>query len=249
MGRKRKLRYAILAGVVVAALAAALRPRPVRVEKAAVTRGPLTVTVDEEGRTRVRERFVVAAPVAGRLQRIGLHEGDAVEAGDVIARLAPAPLDSRLVGQGEARLRAAEAAREAASGARGAGPRRLRPGPPRPGPRRRAGPRGTAVARGARARDPGRGHGGGGAGRRSPRRAGRRLRGRGSAGRPPVRHPGRDGARRASCAVRSPEKGTVLRVLQESDRVVAAGTPLFELGRPGRASRSWPSSCPPTPST
>jgi len=72
-----------------------------------VTRGPLAVTVDEEGQTRVRDRYVVAAPVSGRLQRIEREEGDAVAAGDVVARIDPAPLDPRTRFQAEARLAAA----------------------------------------------------------------------------------------------------------------------------------------------
>lgn len=90
--------------------AVALRPRPVPVEAARAARGPLLVTVDEEGETRVRNRYVLAAPVAGRLERIALDEGDAVAAGQVVARLDPAPLDPRGREQAEARLAAAQAA-------------------------------------------------------------------------------------------------------------------------------------------
>ena len=69
----------------------ALRPAPVPVETGEVTRGPLQLTVDEEGETRVRQRFVVAAPATGRLLRITLDEGDAVAAGDLLAQVVPAP--------------------------------------------------------------------------------------------------------------------------------------------------------------
>ncbi|HEX6902853.1 MAG TPA: HlyD family efflux transporter periplasmic adaptor subunit [Thermoanaerobaculia bacterium] len=94
-----------------------LRPRPVAVETARAVRGPLRVTVDEEGEVRVRHRYVLSAPVAGRLERIGLDQGDAVKAGQVVARLDPAPLDARGREQAEARLAAAQAAkREAAAG-------------------------------------------------------------------------------------------------------------------------------------
>ena len=58
-----------------------LWPRPVSVEIATVTRGPLVVTVDEEGMTRVKNRYVVSAPVAGQLRRIDWKAGAAVEAG------------------------------------------------------------------------------------------------------------------------------------------------------------------------
>lgn len=90
------------------------RPRPIEVEAAAVTRGPLRVTVDEEGETRVRPRFVVAAPVSGQLQRIMLDEGDEVAEGTVVARIEPLPLDPRLEAAATARLAEAEAGKRAA---------------------------------------------------------------------------------------------------------------------------------------
>ena len=71
--------------------------------------------MDEEGKTRVRERFVVAAPVAGRLDRITLDEGDPVKPGTVLAHLHPAPLDPRSRAEARARLEAAEAARREAA--------------------------------------------------------------------------------------------------------------------------------------
>jgi HlyD family secretion protein len=76
----------------------ALWPDTIEVDLAKATRGPLEVTIDEEGETRVRERFVISAPVAGRLQRIELEPGDRVVRGMVLARLVPAPpalLDAR----------------------------------------------------------------------------------------------------------------------------------------------------------
>ena len=106
-----------LALIAAAALAAAaLRPQPVLVETATVRRGPLRVSIEEEGETRIHHRYVTASPVAGRLERITLHPGDAVVAGEVVARLDPAPLDPRSRRQAEARLAAAEASqREAAA--------------------------------------------------------------------------------------------------------------------------------------
>lgn len=91
----------------------AFSPKPVVVDVAPVTRGPLRITVDEDGRTRVRDRHVVSAPVAGNLARIELHPGDVVRAGDVVARLEPTPpplLDTSSRDELAARLRAAEAA-------------------------------------------------------------------------------------------------------------------------------------------
>lgn len=94
--------------------ALALRPRPLAVETARALRGPLRVTVDEEGETRIHDRYVVGAPVAGRLARIALHAGDAVARGDVVARLDALPLDSRARRQAEARVAGAQAERRAA---------------------------------------------------------------------------------------------------------------------------------------
>ncbi len=94
-----------------------LRPTAVPVDTARVARGSLQVTVDEEGETRVRDRYVVAAPVAGRVSRISSREGDAVGPGTVLARIYPAPLDPRSRDQATARLEAAEDAERAAEAA------------------------------------------------------------------------------------------------------------------------------------
>lgn len=78
------------AAALVLLLAWAFAPRPVEVELAAVTTGPFETTIDEDGKTRITDRFVVSAPLAGRLARVTLHEGDSVSAGDVLAVLTPA---------------------------------------------------------------------------------------------------------------------------------------------------------------
>lgn len=84
------------------------RPAPVRVDLVTVERKDLQVTVDAEGRTRVQDRFVVAAPVDGRVARIDLSAGDTVEQGDLVARLDPLPLTSE-VRQAQARIDALRA--------------------------------------------------------------------------------------------------------------------------------------------
>jgi HlyD family secretion protein len=103
-----------LAVVVIAGLlAVAFWPQTIPVETATVSRGPLMTTVDAEGRTRVRDRFMVAAPVAGRVLRIELEPGDTVHAGDVVARLrpeVPALLDARSRAEAQAALDSARAA-------------------------------------------------------------------------------------------------------------------------------------------
>ena len=103
----------IIGGTVVLTLvglvAFALRPKPLPVDTARVRRQALESTVDADGHARVRDRFAVVAPVAGRLVRIGLAEGASVRAGDVIARIAPLPLDPATRAQARARLDAAQA--------------------------------------------------------------------------------------------------------------------------------------------
>jgi HlyD family secretion protein len=106
---------AVLIGVALVVVLAVtmLRPTPIGVDTAVVERGTLQVTVDEEGETRVRERYVVSAPVTGELVRIELEPGDRVARGAVVASIRPGPatlLDARERAEAEARVQAAEAA-------------------------------------------------------------------------------------------------------------------------------------------
>jgi len=92
-------------------LAWAFSPRAVEVELAAVTTGPFETTIDEDGKTRIAERYVVSAPLAGRLARITLREGDAVAAGQPVATLTPvlpALQDERTQRELRARVAASE---------------------------------------------------------------------------------------------------------------------------------------------
>ena len=91
-----------------------IRPEVIPVETSVIARGPLRVTVDEDGETRVRDRYVVAAPVTGRMVRLECEVGDAVATGQVVARVYPLPLDTRTRAEAVARLEAAEASRQAA---------------------------------------------------------------------------------------------------------------------------------------
>jgi HlyD family secretion protein len=100
-----------------AVLFLAFRPAPLRVEVAEVRTAPFERVVGEDGRTRVRERYVVSAPLAGRLARIKLKAGDDVRAGGVVAVLwpsAPAMIDTRTHGELTERVGAAAAAVEQA---------------------------------------------------------------------------------------------------------------------------------------
>ena len=109
----------IITVVIVVAAAAVIAwsvvPRPIPVETAIVVKGRFVATVEEDGKTRIRERYVVAAPLAGRLTRIRLKAGDQVGAEDLVATIVPSPapfLDARSRREAEERLGTAEAAVE-----------------------------------------------------------------------------------------------------------------------------------------
>jgi HlyD family secretion protein len=110
---RRWIIWGVLGAVLAAGLVYAFRPQAVSVDLASVVRGPLVVTVDEEGETRVRDVFVLSAPVAGRALRIESEVGDAVVAEQtVVAEIEPvdpAFLDVRSEAQAEASLQAADA--------------------------------------------------------------------------------------------------------------------------------------------
>jgi HlyD family secretion protein len=113
--RLRRYTRVIVAVLLVAAIVVmAMWPESLEVDVAKVTQGPLQVTIDEDGETRVHDRFVVSAPVAGRLSRIELEPGDPVKRGEtILARLTPAEaplLDPRTRGEFGAAVEAARAA-------------------------------------------------------------------------------------------------------------------------------------------
>ncbi|HEU0012692.1 MAG TPA: efflux RND transporter periplasmic adaptor subunit [Longimicrobium sp.] len=230
--RRRTVRRAAYAAAALAAVALVLwtlRPVPLAVETAAAARGPLRVTVDEDGVTRLRDRYVIAAPVAGRLLRVELEAGDAVEPGQVVARIAAPPLDARTAEQGRARVAAAQAGEREA----GAAVARLRAelAQARRDLRRlraleqagavsaqRAEQAATDVEARARLVSGAEAH---------ARAAAAEVR----AARAALSDA--DPARLAAATVtpvRSPVRGRVLRVAQESETAVAPGTPLVELG-------------------
>lgn len=92
MRRYRSLLIILVALAVAAVLVAyALKPKPVPAETATVRRASLETGIETEAKTRVRDPYVVAAPVSGRLGRIDLREGDAVRSGSLIASIDPLP--------------------------------------------------------------------------------------------------------------------------------------------------------------
>lgn len=110
---KRGLIGLALAGIV-GALAWALWPKPVPVELAEVRKGLLVVTVDEEGKTRIKDVYAVSAPITGKLVRLALEAGDRVKKDvtivAVIEPMAPPFLDVRTTRELEAQIEAAKAA-------------------------------------------------------------------------------------------------------------------------------------------
>jgi HlyD family secretion protein len=206
-----------------------LQPDEYAVEARAVERGLLQVTIDEDGITRVRRHAEVTAPVSGRLAESRVRAGDSVVAGSVIARLAPAPLDPRTRLQAGAALEAARAlTREATD--------RVQQAEVALEEARRARRRSEALAQ---------------AGALSQRELEEavdreRIQEREIAAAQSRRRAASEEERRAAAALRgadpapasqadqvllrAPMTGRVLRVFEEHDRVVPAGTPLLEVG-------------------
>lgn len=113
----RRLALILFGLLVAAAIAYAYMPRPVQVSVTLAGRGPMDVSVEEEGRTRVRERYIVTAPLPAYAPRLVLHVGDPVRAGQTLVVLRPLPpgaLDTRTRAQAQARVDQTRAALQAA---------------------------------------------------------------------------------------------------------------------------------------
>ena len=112
----RRLLQLALSVAVVAAVAYALWPQPVPADFGRVVRGPLDVVIEEEGKTRIRERYIVSAPLAGRMQRITLKAGDKVEAGKTLLATIepgdPALLETRALAEADAKVKTSSATLE-----------------------------------------------------------------------------------------------------------------------------------------
>jgi HlyD family secretion protein len=209
----------------------ATRPEPVLVDVGTVARGPLRVTLDQEGHTRARQTYVVSAPVGGRLLRIALEPGDPVSAGRTeVARIVPATaplLDERARTTAEARVRTAEAAVRQAEAAL-AEARTAAEFAARERDRMERLFEGHAVSardvEAARAEAQARADAVAGA-QAGVEAARQDL----AAARAAAATPSRLDAPGGTVAVRAPANGVVLRRLHESETVVAPGEPLLEI--------------------
>ncbi|ABS27158.1 efflux RND transporter periplasmic adaptor subunit [Anaeromyxobacter sp. Fw109-5] len=228
----RPTRAALLtlaAAALAGAVALALRPGRVPVEVGTVARGPIRETVDGTGKTRVRERFVVSAPVSGHLERVALRPGDEAEAGAVVAVVTPAasaPLDARTRAELQARLRVARAAQEEVRAAADrAGVEAAQAG--RDLARVRAlASGGSASASSVETAESAAQAGAQEAGRAE--HAVRRAAAEVEAARAALAGASARGGERVP--LRAPASGRVLAVLRESEGPIAAGTPILEIG-------------------
>ncbi len=235
---KRLTFWGPLALALALVLAWLFRPAAVPVDLVAVDRGPLTVSVSDEGETRVRDMYVVSAPVPGRMQRIELEAGDAVVADQtLVARIEPSDpsfLDVRSAAEARANVDAAAAARTHAEAQ----------------VRRAQAELDFARAEYERIRALARSHT---VSENELDSAQRRARTSEAAlaeaqaerkvreseyqvARARLLAPGAARQRVADCdcvSVYSPVSGQVLRIVNESEGVVASGTPLVEVGNPG----------------
>jgi HlyD family secretion protein len=117
MQKSRWIIIIVISMAVIFAIAYGFMPRPVPVDIVKASRGPLTVTIEEEGRTRVKDRFVISAPVSGLMRRIELDVGGHVKKGQVVVKLEPLMpdmLDPRSFATAKAAVSAAEASLKAA---------------------------------------------------------------------------------------------------------------------------------------
>jgi HlyD family secretion protein len=226
----RIISYLVALGII-ALIVIAFLPSPITVESARVTRGPLQVVIAEEGEARAHDRFVIAAPIAGRLTRIDLHDGDPVSLNQVVAVISPLPIDQRERAELTARAQAAEAVKrsvdEAVERARAdheQAKRDLR----RAEDLLEGGVISTQSFEQAKNAES--------IARNEVEAA--RFKAQAAASDIEVARAGliaveseQGGARRV-LTLRSPARGRVLRVLEKSERVVTAGTPIITIGDP-----------------
>ncbi|MDE2848678.1 MAG: efflux RND transporter periplasmic adaptor subunit [Gemmatimonadota bacterium] len=229
--RKHIISFVILAAVL-ALLVRAFMPAPVLVDSATAEIGPLRVTISEEGRTRVRQRYLITAPASGRLARPALNEGDRVGQGDELARITPSPLGSRESAEARARIETAQAlVREAEANVARARVEQEEAARGRDRAEQLAASGSISRERLERAEH---------AATVAERSLESSLfRHRAAVSEHEVAQAAllalqeERGNARAVLFVTAPVGGRVLRLFEESERVVAAGTPLMEVGDPG----------------
>ena len=231
---KRSHFVAVFVGAIVIVLVAwAFVPKPIKVERGRVERGGLLVTVNEEAETRVHDRFEIAAPVTGRLRRIELHAADPVERGQLLAQIEPLPLDPRERAELLARVESTQASQREAE----ATVERIRTDYEQARRNRERASRlaatgvisreelefaETAEANGNNALEAA------------------KFRARAAAYEVQVAKAGLvalavgHGDKPRIITLRSPIRGHVLRLLQQSERVVNAGTPILQVGYPSQ---------------
>lgn len=232
MKKPHKLLVQLLLVLVVAVLAfLAGRPRPLPVETGRVVTGPLREMVEAEGETRAHDRYTVAAPVSGRLLRIELYDGDRVTSGQVVAAMQPTPLDDRERAAANARVSVAEALQRAAEQQvthDRAGQEQARRELARTEQLARQGIATAQSLEQARTAEQ--------LATNTLKAAEYRTRAATAQLREAraallAAEPGQAGGGR-TISLRAPGSGPVLRVLEKSERVVAAGTPLLLIGNP-----------------
>ena len=230
---RRRIFLAVIALLIAAGLFYGFRPQPIAVDLGAATRGPLRVTVEQEGRTRVIDHYVISAPVAAYAQRIELEVGDGVQRGAALVRLEPLRaevLDPRQRAAAEAGVAAAKAAVSAAEQNAEAAKasadlaqkelERIR--------KLRADGHVTQDAEDRAAAEAERS----GAQLRSAQFAADTARYDMEAARTALRYAAEPAAAKEPIIVRAPVAGRVLRIPRKSEGVVTAGQALMEIGDP-----------------
>ena len=222
----------LLTGIMAAAAAVALfalRRTPIPVEVAPVRFGPLQVSVQDQAETRSHDRYVVAAPVAGRLLRVLLRDGDAVTEGQPVATLAPLPLSARERDEAVAAVQSAASTERSAQAQLGRTLHELEQA-------RRDLVRLQSLAPQGLAPEQALEHGRTTvaslqmevtAAQHRVAAAAAQLRGA-QAALAAIRAVGTGGT--TTLTVRSPASGRVLRVLEPSERVIASGAPIMTIG-------------------
>lgn len=107
--RRKHIVSLLIAAAVLVLVVRAFMPSPVLVDTGTAVIGSMRVAISEEGRTRVKHRYLITAPASGRLARPQWKEGDRVGRGDALARITPSPLGSRESAEARARIETAEA--------------------------------------------------------------------------------------------------------------------------------------------